>query len=883
MLDKHYDHQAIESRWYEAWENNQEFHSEPDQQSETYTMVIPPPNVTGKLHMGHVLNNTVQDILARYKRMQGFNVCWVPGTDHAGIATQTMVEKHLRAEGIDPDTLSREAFLERVWQWKDEFGGIIIKQLRKLGSSCDWQREAFTMDEPRSRAVLTMFKHLYDKGWIYRGQYIVNWCPALQTALADDEVDRSEEPSHLWHFRYPIVGEETSLIVATTRPETMLGDTGVAVHPEDERYKHLIGKKVLLPIVNREIPIFGDTHVDRTFGTGCVKVTPAHDKDDFEMGTKHQLPMIVIMDKEAKINHNAPEAFQGLTRQEARKKVVETMETLGFLEKIEDHTVAVGRCYRTKDIIEPYLSEQWFVKMDTLAEMALKPVMEGEIKFYPDRWVNTYKHWLTNIRDWCISRQLKWGHRIPVWYCQDCGGQTCELTTPEVCSHCNSQAIEQDPDVLDTWNSSWLWPLSVFGWPENTKDLQYYYPTQTLVTAADIIFFWVARMIMAGLELTGKVPFKDVYFNGIVRDLQGRKMSKTLGNSPDPLDIIATYGADALRFSIVYNTPFGEDTRFANESCDLGRGFCTKIWNANRFLQMTFEGVEADPNWREAESDIIGKWILSRLAQTVKGMEEDLAQYRLAAAASRIYNFFWGEFCDWYVEFLKPAQKNASDAERAVLLGRTRHVIESCLRMLHPFMPFVTEELWHHLQPREQGTFLMQQAWPVVAQTDVNEEVDAAVSVLQQLITGIRAARKSYGLSHKASLVLHLVGDERRVRQFTGIKPVLLKMAGLESYNFMDSDAPPAGCTPISIQGMSAYLDLRGHLDLEKELAKIDKKIAKLNKELAPMQGRLGNEKFVANAPAQVIDKVRAQVGELERQIHGLNQSRKEFEQMGNT
>lgn len=883
MLDKHYDHQSLEARWYRAWESNHCFRSQPDPNRQSYSMVIPPPNVTGILHIGHILNNTVQDILARFKRMQGFNVTWVPGTDHAGIATQNMVEKHLRKEGIDPDSLSREEFLAKVWEWKEEYGGVIIQQLRKLGASCDWEREAFTLDETRSKAVFTMFKHLYDKQWIYRGKYIVNWCPTLQTALSDDEVDRSEEPSHLWHFRYPVVGEDTYLVVATTRPETMLGDTGVAVHPEDERYQHLIGKKVLLPIVQREIPIFGDEHVDRSFGTGCVKVTPAHDKDDFEMGIKHQLPMIVIMNKRAIMNENVPIAFQGLSREDARKKVVATMKDLGLLEKIEDHTVAVGRCYRTKDIIEPYLSEQWFVKMDTLAEMALKPVQDGTIRFYPDRWVNTYNHWLTNIRDWCISRQLRWGHRIPVWYCGDCQGQTCDIDTPSACSHCGSANLEQDPDVLDTWASSWLWPFSVFGWPEDTEDLAYYYPTQTLVTAADIIFFWVARMIMAGLEFKGTVPFTDVCFNGIVRDMEGRKMSKTLGNSPDPLDIIATYGADALRFTIVYNTPYGEDTRFSEESCDLGKGFATKIWNANRFLQMTFEGVEADPNWQQAEPDIIGTWILSRLSQTITGMEDDLANYRFAAAASRIYNFFWGEFCDWYVEFLKPAQRNASEAERAVLLGRTRYVIESCLRLLHPFMPFVTEELWHQLRDREPQSFLMQQSWPEAKPTHVQPRIEEAVAVLQQLITGIRAARKSYSLSHNASLVLHLLGDDEKRQQFADIEPVLLKMAGLESYHFLDSQNPPQGCTPISIPGMSAYLDLRGHLDTEKELAKIDLKIAKLEKELKPLQGRLANPKFTENAPASVVETVQQQATELERQIHALHQSREEFQKLGDT
>jgi len=669
VLDKHYDHKAIEAHWYPAWEEAGLFASNRDGEGEKYTIVIPPPNVTGILHMGHVLNNTIQDILIRWRRMQGYNVCWVPGTDHAGIATQTMVEKKLRAQGEDPVAMGREALIEKIWEWKEQFGGIIINQLRKLGTSCDWRREYFTMDDGLSHAVRTTFKTLYDRGLIYRDNYIVNWCPKLQTALSDDEVDRDERMSSLWHFRYPIEGSDDYLVVATTRPETMLGDSGVAVHPEDERYKHLHGKHVILPIVGRRIPIFPDEHVDPEFGTGCVKVTPAHDPDDFEMGKAHDLEFIVVMDKTAHMNENAPEPYRGMYRDEARKAVVAEFERLGLLEKIEPHKLSVGLCYRTKDVIEPYLSEQWFIKMDTMAAKALAAVEDGRIDFYPERWVNTYNHWLTNIRPWCISRQLVWGHRVPVWYCKACDKQTCAIEDPDVCAHCGSKEIWQDPDVLDTWASSWLLPFSVFGWPEETPDLKAYYPTQVLVTAADIIFFWVARMIMSGLELVDQVPFSKVYFNGIVRDEQGRKMSKTLGNSPDPLDLIETYGADALRFTIVYNTPYGMDTRFGQHSCELGKGFATKIWNATRFLQMKFEGVTPDPDWRDKPTDITGRWILSRLAGTVKAFDEEMEGFRVANAASRIYNFFWGEYCDWYVEFLKPALEEADDARKVEVVG----------------------------------------------------------------------------------------------------------------------------------------------------------------------------------------------------------------------
>jgi len=879
MLDKHYDHKAIEEKYYKAWEDAGLFHSEPDER-ESYTVVIPPPNVTGMLHMGHVLNNTTQDIMIRYKKMKGFNTCWVPGTDHAGIATQNMVEKALRKEGIDPDSLSREEFLAKVWEWKDKYGGIIINQLRKMGAACDWERERFTMDEGLSKAVLEVFKRLYDKGLIYQGNYIVNWCPALQTALSDDEVERSEEPSHLWHFRYPIVDSDESLVVATTRPETMFGDSGIAVHPDDERYKHLVGKKVKLPIVGREIPIFPDEHVDPTFGTGCVKVTPAHDQNDFEMGETHGLEMIIVMTKTAHMNNNVPEAFQGMYRSDARKAVVVEMDRLGLLVKIDDHTVAVGRCYRTNDIIEPYLSNQWFIKMKGMAERALKPVHEGKIKFYPQRWVATYDHWLNNIRDWCISRQLKWGHRIPVWHCTDCAGQTCEISTPDACSKCGSKNIEQDPDVMDTWASSWLWPFSVFNWPDNKKELDYYYPTQSLVTGADIIFFWVARMIMAGMEFMDEVPFTEVCFNGIVRDMQGRKMSKTLGNSSDPLVVIDQYGADALRFTIVYLTPYGADAKFADEACERGRGFCTKIWNANRFLQMSFEEVEADPNWRKGSGDIVAQWILSRLSACVKGVDSDLETFHIAAACSRVYNFFWGEFCDWYVEFMKPAIKSANDEEKAILLGRTRYVIDACLRILHPFMPFVTEALWQELQPREEGELLMGQAWPDVDASWVNPEIDDAMSVLQGLITGVRAVRKSYGLPHSARFRLYLYGTDVQRKRMAEVEPILLRLGGLEEYSFLDANNAPKGCTAIGIKGMSAYLDLRGHLDISAEYAKIDKKVLKLEKALKPLKGRLSNASFTDKAPADVIAKVKGEVQELERQMDTLTQTRKDLEKL---
>ncbi|PIE02421.1 MAG: valine--tRNA ligase [Acidobacteria bacterium] len=878
MLEKHYDPKSIEEKWFKRWEESGCFHSEPDSEKEPYTMVIPPPNVTGMLHMGHVLNNSIQDMLARYKRMQGYNVCWVPGTDHAGIATQTMVEKKLREEGIDPDTLSREELLRRIWDWKEKFGGIIIQQLRKLGSSCDWERERFTMDEGLSRAVLETFVQLYRKGLLYKGSYIVNWCPKLQTALSDDEVERSEEPSFLWHFRYPLVDSDDYLVVATTRPETMLGDTGVAVHPDDERYQHLIGKMVELPLVGRKIPVFADKHVDMDFGTGCVKITPAHDANDFEMGQKHGLDFINVMDRRAYMNDAVPEKYRGMYRDECRKATVADMEAQGLLEKIEPHTVAVGRCYRTKDIIEPYLSEQWFIKMRGMAERALVPVERGEIKFHPQRWVNTYKYWLENIKDWCISRQLKWGHRIPVWNCLDCGHELCEVEPPAHCSKCSSENLKQEEDVLDTWASSWLWPFSVFGWPENNKDLSYYYPTQTLVTAPDIIFFWVARMIMAGQEFVGKVPFKDVYFNGIVRDLQGRKMSKTLGNSPDPLDIIDTYGADAIRFTIVYQTPFGADSRFSDDSSELGRSFCTKIWNAFRFLQMSFEGVEADPAWADHEQDLIGRWILGRLAQTTSEVEQDLESFRLASAASRIYNFFWGEFCDWYVEFLKPMIKSADEQTAARLLGRTRYILDVCLKLLHPFMPFVTEEIWQQLEERSEGDYLMQQSWPEVSPSWIHEQDQKAVSLIQEIITGVRAVRKTNNLPGNAELELYVMGTDEEHAMITTNQSIIARLAKTGDIHLGTN--PPKASAPLTLTGMNAAVDLTEYLDVQAELAKIDKKLAKLEKEKQRLEGRLHNKGFLAKAPEAVVEKSKAECAELERKIKVLQDGRIEMEKL---
>ncbi len=868
-LAKSYAPQEVEDKWYQFWESNGFFHASPDKSKKPYTIVIPPPNITGILTMGHVLNNTLQDVFIRWRRMQGYEACWVPGTDHAGIATQHVVEKSLLKEGIARRELGREQFVQRVWQWKELYGGTIIKQLRKLGTSCDWERERFTMDEGLSNAVQEVFVRLYEKGLIYKGKYIVNWCPKDHTALSDDEVNHSDSNGHLWYIKYPIEGVDEFVTVATTRPETMLGDTAVAVNPKDDRYKHLVGKSVLLPVANRLIPIIADDFVDAAFGTGAVKVTPAHDPNDYQIGERHGLEKLIVMDTSGKMNEHVPNKYRGLDRYECRKEIIRDLEKKGLLAKIEDHVHSVGHCYRCDTVIEPYLSDQWFVRMKPLAEKALQVVMNGEIKFYPDRWTKVYEHWMTNIRDWCISRQLWWGHRIPVYYLPD-GSLIVARSVEEASEKLKAQNSEftaenlrQDDDVLDTWFSSWLWPFSVFDWPKENEDVNYFYPTDTLITAPDIIFFWVARMIMAGLEFRGNVPFKHVYFTSIIRDMQGRKMSKSLGNSPDPLDVIATYGADALRFTILYLAPIGQDVLYSNEKCEMGRNFANKIWNAGRFLLMNRDAIAAESPSDLAivstapSDDLSDAWILSRFNATVRETTAALENLRVNEAAKMLYDFMWHDFCDWYVEFAKNriAETSDSNLKRAVV-NRAIRVYEETLKLLHPLMPFVTEEIWQHLGERKTGESIMKSQWPASDESLINAKADLEMEFLQSVISAVRTVRSEMNLppTKEVDLVVNC-SDEAKMGVLESNRPSLERMAKINSLTIGTNLPKPGFSASSVVQGQEVFVPLKGLIDIDIERGRLEKEVLRLEGQLKAVLSKLDNPNFAGKAPADVIQK----------------------------
>jgi valyl-tRNA synthetase len=873
-LPKTYDPSQVEDKWYAIWEREGYFYGDEDQPGPRFSVVIPPPNVTGVLTMGHVLNNTLQDILVRFKRMDGHVTVWIPGTDHAGIATQNAVEKQLAKEGLDRHRLGREAFLQRVWEWKEKYGRTILLQLRKLGASCDWRRERFTMDPGLSRAVREVFVRLYEKGLLYRGQRIIHWCVRCHTALSDEEAITVEggEAGSLWHIRYPAEDGGPGVVVATTRPETMLGDTGVAVHPADERYRSLIGKQVVLPLLGRPIPVVADESVDPKFGTGAVKVTPAHDAADFDIAQRHGLPALVVMDTEGRINENGG-PYQGLDRFAARKKIVADLEAQGLLVKVEPYRVPVRRCERCQTIIEPYLSTQWFVRMKPLAGPAITAVKTGALKLTPERWVGVYLHWLENIRDWCISRQLWWGHRIPVWYCRDCGKETVARVDPTACAHCGSGAIEQDPDVLDTWFSSWLWPFSTMGWPERTRTLERFYPTDVLVTGADIIFFWVARMVMAGYEFVGDVPFRSVYFNSIVRDLQGRKMSKSLGNSPDPLEVIQEYGADALRFTIVALAPPGEDVRYAKEKTDLGRHFANKIWNAARFVLRQVPAdtrVESLQVFRSEDFGLADRWILSRLERVSREARAALEQFRFNEVALGLYQFLWHEYCDWYIEMSKLALAEPTSPRarvtRSVLVG----VLERALRLLHPIMPFVTEEIWQHLPIERVAPSVMVAPFPRPDDRWLDPEAEALAGQLIAAIRGVRNLRADLGIAPSARITVRLpssVPPQTRVllEQYLGL------LARVGTVEVLAPLEHPVGEPSVVVDGIGEiFVPVRGLVDTAEVRDRLERELLKVRKDLEQVEGKLARADFVARAPQEIVAKEKEKAGALRERAENL-------------
>ena len=874
QLDKVYDPKHVEERLYQFWQDNGYFRAEVDPNKPAFSIVMPPPNVTGQLHLGHAFDSTLQDILTRVKRMQGYSALWLPGTDHAGIATQIKVEENLRVEkGLTRYDLGRDKFLELVWDWKNKYGDRIVEQQKKLGTSCDWSRARFTMDDICAKAVREVFVRLYEKGLIYKGSRIINWCPNCTTALSDAEVEYAEKAGHFWHIKYPIVGTDEYLTIATTRPETLLGDSAVAVHPDDERYKHLVGKKVLLPLMNREIPIVADEYVEMDFGTGCVKITPSHDPNDFEVGKRHNLEEILVMDENACINENGGK-YQGLDRYEARKQIVADLEAEGYLLKIEDHAHNVGSCYRCGTTVEPITSAQWFVKMGPLAEEAIRVVKDGTIQFVPDRFSKIYLNWMENVHDWCISRQLWWGHRIPAFYCDECGHTNVSREDPTVCEKCGSTHLTQDEDVLDTWFSSALWPFSTLGWPEKTPELDYFYPTSVMVTGYDIIFFWVARMIFSGMEQMEKEPFKTVFIHGIVRDSQGRKMSKSLGNGVDPLEIVEKYGADALRFTLATGNSPGNDTRFHIERIEANRNFANKIWNASRFVLMNLTD-ETPCMFDTAKLELPDKWILTRYNQLVREVTDNIEHYELGVAAQKLYDFIWDDFCDWYIELVKPrladGAENRDTAERVLCF-----VLSNTLKLLHPFMPFITEEIWQTL-PHE-GKSIMISEWPK-ADDALNFDDAATMEVLMDAIRGIRNRRAEMNVppSKKAHLIVVSESDETR-KAFGAGEAFLAKLAYASSIEVV-SDAPSdiSGMVSVITNAATLYIPMSELIDLEKEIARLNKEKEKTLKDVNMLKNKLANEGFLAKAPEAVVAAEREKLANAQARLENIEESLKQL------
>lgn len=865
-----YDPKEVEEKWYYIWEEKKYFHADVNDDRESFCIVIPPPNVTGQLHMGHALDETLQDILVRYKRMAGFNTLWVPGTDHAGIATQAKVEEQLRKESTSKEELGREAFLERAWEWKDKYHNRIVTQLRGLGTSCDWERERFTMDEGLSRAVREAFVTFYEKDLIYRDKYIVNWCPKCHTTISDIEVEHEEEEGRLWTIRYKVKDADDYLTVETTRPETMFGDTAVAVNPKDERFGKYVGKTVLMPITNKEIPVVADDYVDMEFGTGAVKITPFHDPNDFEVGLRHHLPQVEAINLDAKMTDICGK-YAGMDRYECREAMLKELKELGCGGDERVHVHAVGHCYRCGTTVEPLISKQWFLRMKPLAEPAIKAVEDGDTRFVPSRFDKVYLGWMENIRDWCVSRQLWWGHRIPVWYCDDCGAEICVREDPTVCPHCGSAHIHQDEDVLDTWFSSAMWPYSTLGWPDKTPEMEKYFPNSVLVTGWDIIFFWVARMIFSSLFHTGKAPFKDVLIHGLVLDAQGRKMSKSLGNGIDPLEKIASHGADSLRFMLVTGNTPGNNLRFRDERLDGSRNFANKIWNASRFVLMNLEGYE-DGAWDDDALTLHDRWILSRLNQTAAATRLNLDRYELGEAARGIYEFIWDDFCDWYVELSKNALYKGTDAERLHSQRVIVYVLRSALELLHPFMPFITEEIWQKL-PHDGETIVLA-PYPDFEEAFDDQDAAADMGMMIDMIKALRnlRAEMKVPLGQKAKVIL--AADEREKEIISENAGYLDKMAAIDEVEFIAmNDEAPKGAAAAILGNIRIYLPLAGLIDMDKEKARLEKEMAKTEKEIARLSGKLSNEGFLAKAPAEVVEGEKVKLADAEKRLAGFKET----------
>ena len=885
VLDKSYDPHQVEDKWYRYWEERGYFEADEDSEKKAYSIVIPPPNVTGVLHIGHALNNTLQDILIRFKRMEGYNVLWMPGTDHAGIATQNVVEKQLLGEGLDRHTLGREKFIERVWKWKEQSGGTIIGQLKKLGASCDWSRERFTMDKGLSEAVKEVFVRLYQEGLIYRSHYIINWCPRCQTALSDLEVEHQEVEGKLYHLKYPFKDSDQFVIVATTRPETMLGDTAVAVNPEDERYRAVVGKKVILPVVNREIPVIADPYVDIEFGTGCLKITPAHDFNDFEIGLKHGLEQIKVIDEAGRMNENAG-PYQGRDRFECRDRMVEDFERDGVLVKVEDYRLVVGHCYRCKTIVEPNLSLQWFVKTKPLAKKAIEAVRDGRTRIVPENWEKTYFDWMENIRDWCVSRQIWWGHRIPAWYCDQCGEVIVSKETPTSCPQCSSLRLTPETDVLDTWFSSALWPFSTMGWPKQTKLLKRFYPTSVLVTGFDILFFWVARMMMMGLKFMGDVPFRDVYIHGLVRDERGEKYSKTRGNVVDPLDLINRFGADTLRFTLAALTMPGSDLKLSESRTEGYRHFANKIWNASRFALMNLDKFNMDEMPRDVppkDFSLPDRWIRGRLNQIIREVRKSFEEYKFNEASHALYHFIWHEFCDWYLELTKLFLYKEGDQKRQTLTKQTLlEVLDSILRLLHPFMPFITEEIWQQLPSRKQDASIMIAEYPKPKNQFDDEAVQEEMALIIDVINALRNIRGEMNLPPGEQITVLLRTKSQKVeKRLRENQSFIQFLALVKEFQLGQNLEKPLYSAFVAVRDVEVFVPMN-RSRMEEEAKRLQKEIGKIEKESVFVMKKLSNEQFLAKAPPEVVQEVKEKAAEFRSQREKLEESLHKIKEMLN-